>query len=645
MLEGTTHVRLGDLQGEQIHFEADVAFRGSTEHLALRDGHGHPLAVDRAGHLTRVFSETGDEAKRCIVEGTARALRDLRDKVGIDAHISYGCLLGAVRDGHMIGHDTDTDLAYLSAFTHPADIVRESYRMERELRALGWKVIRMSGADLKLFLPLPDGRVVQVDVFAAFHVGETFYQMGGRSGSLPRSALTPASTVTLEGVELAAPADPEQVLAFLYGPGWRIPDPSFQNVDPVVGPAAARRVVRRGPAGGAALERPLPPPPLGDPAPGSPFAVWVADRLPAGAQVVDLGCGTGRDTRWFLREGFDVAGADFSSVALRYTRNMLKRRGVEHPTVRSLPLNDLRSALLSGAELARLPEPPYLYARGLVGCLDTQARANLWVLCWMALRRGGSLHLEYAAKRAGLSNRQLDGLQRRIGTASLTREVEASGGRVVHVEHGAARDFLGQPDPHVARMEIRWDHVPSRPPTGGDPVFKDSLEEIPPTAKRPWSQKALSMPAVVMDLKASVKENRRLNRRIAELTDIVAELLIPVADRDEDRARELLAEYRKGDPRLLAPLTRGQPRPARRWDRGRRAAPRGGPRAAAARSRRRRARARRRSRRRRGRRERRRAPPRATSASSAARRRCRSPATRRSGGGSRPGSLEAAPRR
>ena len=32
---------------------------------------------------------------------------------------------------------------------------------------------------------------------------------------------------------------------------------------------------------------------------------------------------------------------------------------------------------------------------------------------------------------------------------------------------------------------------------------------------------------------------------IAELTDVVAELLVPLADRDEEKARELLARYRK----------------------------------------------------------------------------------------------------
>ena len=43
-----------------------------------------------------------------------------------------------------------------------------------------------------------------------------------------------------------------------------------------------------------------------------------------------------------------------------------------------------------------------------------------------------------------------------------------------------------------------------------------------------------------------MQENRQLNRRIAELTDVVGELLLPVADRDEERVAELLAAYRAG---------------------------------------------------------------------------------------------------
>lgn len=455
-LVGTARVRLADSVGAHIHFDAEFAFRGATTPLSMRDQHGHPLAVDRAGHLTRIFSETGDDVRRHIIEGTARAIADLRDHVGIDAHVSYGCLLGAVREGRMIGHDSDTDLAYLSAHTSPADVVRESFRIEREMRELGWKVVRMSGADLKLFLPLPDGRSVHVDVFGAFHVEGVFYQLGGRSGTLPRSALTPASTVVLQGVELAAPADPEAVLEFLYGPGWRVPDPAFQPVDP---PAGLRRLegwLRGFRTHVIAWNELLRYRSDEIPRQGSSFAAWAQHRMRADAKVVDLGAGNGRDSAWFARRGHQVIACDFSGAAVRQTTRRLARTGITDPDVRVLVLNDTRSVLLTGVELARDPEPPVLYARGLVGCLDEEARRNLWRLASMSLRRGGALLLEFAAARAGLPSQTLDGLVQRVPIDDLVREINSAGGHVVHLKQGAGHDFFDQPDPHVARLEVRW---------------------------------------------------------------------------------------------------------------------------------------------------------------------------------------------
>lgn len=52
------------------------------------------------------------------------------------------------------------------------------------------------------------------------------------------------------------------------------------------------------------------------------------------------------------------------------------------------------------------------------------------------------------------------------------------------------------------------------------------------------------LPRRVRELEAAVQENRQLNRRIAELTDIVAELLVPATQRDEQRLQVLLRQYR-----------------------------------------------------------------------------------------------------
>ena len=162
-------------------------------------------------------------------------LDDLREDCGVEAYLNYGALLGAVRDGAMIAHDSDTDVCYLSEQTPPADLILESYRIERALRAPRLDVLRMSGGDIKLLLPLSDGRTCHIDVFVAFYVDGTFYQLGNRSGELPESAILPISTIVLHGVEFPAPADPEAMLAFVYGPGWRVPDPSFKYADPVAG--------------------------------------------------------------------------------------------------------------------------------------------------------------------------------------------------------------------------------------------------------------------------------------------------------------------------------------------------------------------------------------------------------------------------
>ncbi len=179
------------------------------------------------------------------------------------------------------------------------------------------------------------------------------------------------------GRRARGPGDPEAVLAFLYGADWRIPDPAFSPVDPWAGNPADRGLDARRPHPRGHLERDLPQPARqrsrasGPPSPSGPRPGWSRRRL-----VADLGSGSGRDSAWFHARGHRVVGFDYSGAALRQTRQRLRRRGDTNPDVRALAFNDLRAALLAGAELAREPEPPYLYARGLVGCLDLEARTQ-----------------------------------------------------------------------------------------------------------------------------------------------------------------------------------------------------------------------------------------------------------------------------
>ena len=54
-----------------------------------------------------------------------------------------------------------------------------------------------------------------------------------------------------------------------------------------------------------------------------------------------------------------------------------------------------------------------------------------------------------------------------------------------------------------------------------------------------------SIEARVAALEEAVEENRRLNQRLADVIDVVTELLVPAVDRDDERLKEALGNLGK----------------------------------------------------------------------------------------------------
>ncbi len=62
---------------------------------------------------------------------------------------------------------------------------------------------------------------------------------------------------------------------------------------------------------------------------------------------------------------------------------------------------------------------------------------------------------------------------------------------------------------------------------------------------RQWSPKrAAELEQRVKDLEADVAQMRRHNLRLAELTDVVQELLVPLASRDETAVASAIERFR-----------------------------------------------------------------------------------------------------
>ena len=236
------------------------------------------------------------------------------------------------------------------------------------------------------------------------------------------------------------------MLAFVYGPRWRVPDPSFRYDRPGRRGAPARRLAARLPERAAALE------PLLD-LPGRPFGATPGLVLRAlgrrrGCRLVtpvaDLGCGNGRDSWFFAKRRREVRSFDCSPEARVRTRKLLRRKGAPHD-VRRLQLNELRTVLAEGLLL----RGSTLYARQLLDSVDDEARRNLWRLGRLA---GGEVFLEFASGRARPPD--VPGLQRALDADSVVAEAAAAGGRLLERKDTDGSDLDDRPGLPVTRLQL-----------------------------------------------------------------------------------------------------------------------------------------------------------------------------------------------
>ncbi|MDP9444281.1 MAG: LicD family protein [Actinomycetota bacterium] len=430
----------------------DRSFGGSDKPIRLVDAAGNPLAITKWGRLNRPFAHVDRAVLEGYLDQVEEVLSVLRDDCGLPAFLCYGSLLGAMRTGKFIGHDVDVDLGYLSAYHHPADVIREGFRVERVLRKQGYKVLWQNGGFLALFLPQIDGTSRNLDVFACFAVNGRLYQAHDVDTEGDESVFVPLGECQFEGRTMPVPARPEVLLEAAYGKDWRIPNPAFTF-------SKARRTRRRiygwlgerrqrndwnklhskSPAGGEA----------------SAFARWVVDREEAVGQVVDVGCGTGRDAVFFAAAGWRVLGLDFSRAALKKAATAAGRQQAD-ADFRMCDLYSLRQSLVVGAQIARAPGPRLVYARRLFDDLRADGRDAFWRLAAMALRNGGRCYVEFAvsAKQAETAGKtqSVAGLK----PNQVVREARAHGATVVHRELVSGPRPSGGGRSGVCRLGLEW---------------------------------------------------------------------------------------------------------------------------------------------------------------------------------------------
>lgn len=464
-LDGTTRLSLNEHGDPTPLYDAEVRLGAGAGRIAVEDKQGNPLALDKDNRRVKTFAGRNADHVRPLMEAIEEVLAAL-GKVSIEGFLAYGTLLGAVRGGRLIGHDSDADLGYVSAHAEPADVVLESFRIQRDLAALGYRITRYSGAAFKILVPESDGSLRGLDVFGGFLRDGQLYLMGEIRAPFEREWIFPLGTATLEGRSFPVPADTDRFLAVTYGPHWRTPDPAFKFETPRSTTrrlsgwfrgirtsrkewdrAYAQRGYGRGKGPSALLRR-------------------VHESESAPASYVDLGCGRGRDVsaahQWY---GVPALGLDVHPHAFRKH----ERRQTDHEAVRFWTFNLLErrhhGVVAAYAGLA-LPTPRLVTARHLVDAIEADGApvTRLAEVARGLLADGaGRLHVEFLATRGSDSYaeelRLVTALDPEAVAATLTR----AGARILQRELRPVSDAAGASI--TCHLVADW---PAHP-TGGNP--------------------------------------------------------------------------------------------------------------------------------------------------------------------------------
>ena len=111
------------------------------------------------------------------LDGLILQLKELelvfRIEFGLQLYLTWGTLLGAIREGDLIGHDFDIDVAYVSRARSKAGVLRERERIESHFRRFG-RVIGTSGPGRFMVAagPAPSGIVEHgLEIWTSFSTG------------------------------------------------------------------------------------------------------------------------------------------------------------------------------------------------------------------------------------------------------------------------------------------------------------------------------------------------------------------------------------------------------------------------------------------------------------------------------------------
>lgn len=188
----------------------------------------------------------------------------------------------------------------------------------------------------------------------------------------------------------------------------------------------------------------------------SPFARFVVERLKKGKNLLELGCGNGRDSIFFVRMGLNVTGIDASDTTIAD----LNKRFDSGNCYFICDDFVCSHALFAG-------QFDYCYSRFSIHAINGKQEKEVLENVYGALKSGGEFFIETRSindelygkgEKVGKNSYIYDGHYRRfIVKEDLEENARQAGFQIVYSEESKGFAPFGESDPPVIRMILRKD--------------------------------------------------------------------------------------------------------------------------------------------------------------------------------------------
>jgi hypothetical protein len=199
---------------------------GYSENSPLLTGE---KGLDKKGTIESSEEELEEKRRKYIdIYNDARVF--FKERFGKDLFLIYGTLLGFIRQNDFIPGDDDFDTGFMAESTDSVSVKIETLSMISDLLQAGFSVgFNRRGRLFRLYGRGQGVKGPHLDIHSFWEEEGKIWGHNDYCSARKKKDFIPAVERNFGKLTAFIPSVPEVFLESHYGPGWKVPDPSFIN--------------------------------------------------------------------------------------------------------------------------------------------------------------------------------------------------------------------------------------------------------------------------------------------------------------------------------------------------------------------------------------------------------------------------------